>query len=424
MRYIFAFLFICMFAFSCVRIRHPQYPDYRDPQGRDYPTTGQPEPVRREISYRMVERCIAQMEAYKFTMRELAQFSTNHPPYASRQVEGIELIYHKPYPFTARRGRTHRWSKHSRLTFIDRSEDLRLTIRFIEDQRKVLGVETADYCGVEKKVDDSERAAIYYLRKTNGPRYVPLKADEVSRILGKSARELTPEDIAGVYVPSGPRGSQTIVAHSAKTVKDLPRHSPVRQRVERAIEEMRAYLAAHRMQIFRTRDRSDYAFAGGKHCPVATGWGGSIGHYRLHDFDANGAADLRVDYEFGSGMVRPNSTIVLDRGQALSVFRINGSIQRVNGKMLVYHPLQMFKMKTASGRQPAVAGLVFSNGVISAAWPPATRSGAKWSVVHNVEWTSDPARAGGAAHPPIRRRTLDPIGPRRIDPIPMKVKDN
>jgi len=88
-------------------------------------------------------------------------FSTNHPPYASRKIGGFKIIYHKPYPYPQPSRPAH-----SRLTFVDKTADLLLAIKFREGDKKVLGVSVTDYLGYDKTIDNPATTAAGYLRKT------------------------------------------------------------------------------------------------------------------------------------------------------------------------------------------------------------------------------------------------------------------
>ncbi len=155
MRYHWTCLLICTFAISCSR----------PPEATTQPAT---QPVaaaqtQNEIPYALIATCIKQIEPYKYTPRQLARFSTNHPPYASRQVVGIKVIYHKPYGSIMP---SPPGSGDSRLTFVDGTADLMLVIRFRQDTQKVLAVSMTDVKGYAKAIDNPQRKAIYYLKKT------------------------------------------------------------------------------------------------------------------------------------------------------------------------------------------------------------------------------------------------------------------
>jgi len=409
MRYVCLSSLVCLFAVSCGQVEYRPYPGprHRDnpPTGRRDPTTGTPDPAPRPkpeprgVPYHLIEKCIEQLEPYKYSPEQLAAFGTNHPPYARRVVDDVEIVYHKPFAFVPHKPRPHRRRADSRLAFIDRKGDLRVTIRFLESARRVLGVDVSDYRGRAKTVENPDRTAIRYLRRTQVDRFIPLTADQASAILGKPARELRPEDIAGVYASA--RGLQRGVAiHSAETVRSLHVQSPIRQRVERAIEEMRAYLAAHRMQVFRTRDMFDYAFVRGVHCQTAGGFGGRVELYRLDDFDGDGAPDLEVGYRFGSGVVRSSTTIILNPDRRLVAFRVHGVPFKKKARWWV---TRMFNRKTRHGAAPATAELIFANGRITVRWPRGTRPEAQWPVATEIPWTPNSAIRTVAPNPPARR---------------------
>jgi len=146
MRYTCACLLICMFVCSCQPVS---------------PTTGGGGQVQRAIPYDLIQKCLTQLEPYKYTQEQLMSFSTNHPPYASRKIGAFKIIYHKPYPYPQPSRPAF-----SRLSFVDRTADLLLSIRFREGNKEVLGVSVTDYLGYDKTIDSPATAAAGYLRKT------------------------------------------------------------------------------------------------------------------------------------------------------------------------------------------------------------------------------------------------------------------
>ena len=369
----------CLFAASC---------------GAPPAATTQPSAAgqaQNDIPYALIEQCIKEIEPYAYTHKQLARFSTSHPPVASRQVVGIRIIYHAPRAFIAS---IPPKPGDSRLKFIDRTADLMLVVKFRQETKTVLGVTTKTAAGYAKTIENPEQKAIYYLKKTQNDAHVPLTNEQASAILGKKARELKAPDIAGITVPvdAGKASGSDLpgtIALAPETIKQLPKNSPIRKKVQAAVKDIEAYLKKQRMQIFRTANGADYAFARDRHAPLASRWGGYNERYSLDDFDANGLADLRVDYQFGSGMVRPSTTVILEHIWLLRAFRINGALLKENGKWRVRHPLSRYKMKTAAGAEPAAAELTFSHGTITVRWAPGTKPAAKWEAVREIKWTPD-----------------------------------
>jgi hypothetical protein len=128
--------------------------------------------TQNKIPYALIDTCIKQIKPYAYTMRQLASFSTNHPPVASRITAGITVIYHEPYQSLIS---TQPKPGVSKLTFIDRTSDLMLVLKFQADTKKVLGVSTTDALGYAKTIKNPKQKAIYYLKKTQDDAHSPIK---------------------------------------------------------------------------------------------------------------------------------------------------------------------------------------------------------------------------------------------------------
>jgi hypothetical protein len=89
-------------------------------------------------------------------------FSTDHPPYASTKINALSVIYHKPYPSAD--VRSHR-SAESKFTFVDQGANLILTVRFREETREIVGIDSTNYLGEKKNLDNPEKVAVNYLMK-------------------------------------------------------------------------------------------------------------------------------------------------------------------------------------------------------------------------------------------------------------------
>ncbi len=189
----------------------------------------------------------------------------------------------------------------------------------------------------------------------------PIREDQVASILGGPVKE--------------------------QSASELVKGSVVKGSVAEREEQLESYLNKHGMQIFRVKNMTDYAFVNGEHCNL-TG-GGFISGYELRDFDSNGLMDLKVQYVYGSAIIRPETTIVMDDGKALRIFRVNGSVLMKDGKWWAPHPFDTYHPITGQPRR--VAELRFEKGGISVVSKPEE---AKWEVVTEIEWVPDKADAG------------------------------
>ncbi len=174
-----------------------------------------------------------------------------------------------------------------------------------------------------------------------------------------------------------PEPARRLTAKEATAILE----APAKEVLPKALQQ---YLKQHGLQIFSTSrgGTSECLFRDGKHCFLGGGFGGIGLSHHLVDLNNDGRKDLLVSYQFGSGMVRPGTTIVLDTGKTLRVFQIHGAGRLVKGKWRVSYPLKFY----GAGKDYPDAMLVAKDGAITAVWPEGEPPPNDWEVVKELSW--------------------------------------
>ena len=209
------------------------------------------------------------------------------------------------------------------------------------------------------------------------PAPAAISEQQASRVLGTEAKRATLSPGLGLAIASGDGGEASGKADTEKA------------RIE-------AFLRRHSITVFRAGSEY-YALTDDKHVWIASHWGGPMGGSQVVDFDQDGRDDLIVRYELGSGMVRPNSTLILDSKEGLRVFRIHGAPIKQGNEWRAPHPLARY----GYGKGKAVPMLRFDREAMpTIAWPAGTREEEKWSmgepgaIVRELNWRPSRPEAG------------------------------